>query len=150
MSNLAALFEEILPDSIAWVEAQSEVGLAIGRPLSPDELADARRVGVLAPENIRVVVAPALPLPDDGALRETAVSTGLLGPEFCGLTLGHAIFIVEGHVSRRLLTHECRHVRQYENAGSIGEFLGEYLSQIARFGYHNAPYEVDARRCEID
>lgn len=140
----------MLPDAIAWVQAQSEVGLATGRPLRPDELADARRVGVLAPEKIRLVVAPTLPLPDDATLREMALSTGLLGPEFCGLTLGHAIFIVEGHLSRSLLSHECRHVHQYENAGAIGEFLKQYLSQIARFGYHNAPYEIDARHSEID
>lgn len=150
MSDLAAVFEEILPDAIAWVRAQSEAGLATGRPLTPAELADARRVGVSEPEKIRVVVAPTLPLPDDAALRETALSTGLLGPEFHGLTLGHAIYIVDGHLTRRLISHECRHVHQYENAGAIGEFLREYLAQIARFGYHNAPYEVDARHSEID
>jgi hypothetical protein len=150
MSDLAAVFEKILPDATEWVQAQSEIGLSTGRLLSPEELADARRVGVLAPEKIRLVVAPALPLPDDAALRETAVSRGLLRPEFRGLTLGYAIFIVEGHLSRKLLSHECRHVHQYENAGAIREFLVEYLAQIVRFGYHDAPYEIDARHYEID
>ena len=150
MSDLAGVFEQILPDAIAWVKAKSELGLATGRPLSPDELADARRVGVSAPEKIRVIVAQTLPLPDDADLREAALSTGLLGPDFCGLTLGHAIFIVEGHLSRRLLTHECRHVHQYENAGTIADFVTEYLAQIARFGYHDAPHEIDARRSEFD
>lgn len=91
-----------------------------------------------------------MPLPDDDALRAIALDTGLLGPDAIGLTLGHAIFIVEGHESRQLLTHECRHVHQYETAGSIAAFLPVYFQQLVTVGYYDAPFEVDAREHEID
>ena len=91
-----------------------------------------------------------LPLPDDPELRGVALQIGLLGPEMVGLTLGHGIYICEGHVSNRLISHECRYVYQYETAGSIKDFLPVYLQQIALSGYHDAPFEVDARDHEID
>lgn len=101
------------------------------------------------PEKIRVVTAPSLPMPTNPWLRKVAQDTGLLGPHFSGLTLGYAIFLVEGRVNRRLLTHECRHVYQYERAGSIKAFLPEYLRQIATVGYDAAPLELDALAHEI-
>ena len=67
-----------------------------------------------------------------------------------GLTLGYSIFIVRGHMSPRLLSHECRHVYQYETAGSISAFLPVYLQQIATVGYQSAPFEQDARAHEFD
>jgi hypothetical protein len=66
-----------------------------------------------------------------------------------GLTLGYAIFICEGHNSPRLLSHECRHVYQYEMCGSIAAFLPIYLQQIVDFGYMNAPFEIDAQKHEL-
>ena len=66
-----------------------------------------------------------------------------------GLTLGYAVLICRGHESRpRLLSHEFRHVYQYEAAGSIAAFLPAYLEQIVAFGYFNAPLEADARTHE--
>lgn len=149
MTHLAALLPQVLPGAIGWAEEQERQALATGAALTPQGIADARAVGVLAPEKIRVVIAPALPLPDDAWLRNVALSTGLLGPNFAGLTLGYAIFIVHGHLTRPLLTHECRHVYQYEVAGSIAAFMPVYLGQIAAVGYNAAPLEVDARQHEI-
>ena len=65
-----------------------------------------------------------------------------------GLTLGYGIFIVSGHYTVRLISHECRHVYQYETLGSIDKFLPVYLQQIVEFGYAGAPLEVDARAYE--
>jgi hypothetical protein len=65
-----------------------------------------------------------------------------------GLTLGHAVFVRRGHDSWRLLSHEFRHVHQYEQAGSIAAFLPVYLQQIVQFGYANCPLEIDARNHE--
>ena len=65
-----------------------------------------------------------------------------------GLTLGYSIFAVKGYLSRRLLSHECRHVYQYETYGSIAQFLPVYLDQIIAFGYEGAPLEQDARANE--
>lgn len=149
MTNLAVLLPQVVPAAINWAEEQERQALLTGAKLTPQGIADARAVGVLAPERIRVVIAPTLPLPEDPWLRNVALSASLLGPGFTGLTLGYAIFIVQGHLVRRLLTHECRHVHQYEVAGSITAFLPAYLQQIATVGYNAAPFEVDAREHEI-
>jgi hypothetical protein len=74
---------------------------------------------------------------------------GLLGPGMVGLTLGYSIFIVRGHLSLRLLSHEYRHVHQYETGGSIASFVAEYLQQIALCGYGDAPLERDAKAHEL-
>ncbi len=82
-------------------------------------------------------------------LRQAAIETGLLGPNMVGLTLGYSIFLVNGHESARLISHECRHVYQYETFGSIERFLPVYLQQLVTYGYQDAPLEVDARTHEI-
>ena len=124
--------------------------MASGTSLSTMGLRLARYVGVQRPELVRVVEARALPFPSDRELAFAATQTGLLGPGMAGLTLGHAVFVLSGHRSNRLISHECRHVHQYEVAGSIAAFLPVYLQQIATYGYEGAPFEVDARAHERD
>lgn len=148
-SNLSSLLPSLLPGAIAWAGSMAEAVIRNGSTLTEQGISDARAVGVAVPERIRIAIVPSLPLPDDVALREVALSAGLLGPSMIGLTLGYAILIVEDHVTRRLLTHEFRHVHQYEQAGSIASFLPEYLGQIATFGYLDAPLEIDARNHEL-
>jgi hypothetical protein len=109
----------------------------------------ARRVGVQHPELIRVKLVDRLPLPEQPTLRQAALEAGLLGPGMVGLTLGYSILLVQGHDSVRLISHECRHVYQYEVLGSIEKFLPVYLQQIVEFGYESAPLEADARAHEI-
>jgi hypothetical protein len=72
------------------------------------------------------------------------LETGLLGPTMVGLTLGYAVYICHGHETTRLLSHEFRHVYQYEAAGSVASFLPVYLRQIVDYSYDRAPFEVDA------
>jgi hypothetical protein len=88
-------------------------------------------------------------MPDESALRSAAIATGLLGADTAGLTLGYGIYICGGYFDRRLLSHELRHVHQYEKAGGIAAFLNVYLMQIAEYGYDLAPLEVDARNHEF-
>jgi hypothetical protein len=64
------------------------------------------------------------------------------------LTLGYSVLVCRGHETTRLLSHEFRHVHQYESVGSISAFLPLYLQQIVEFGYDDAPFEADARSCE--
>ena len=106
-------------------------------------------MGVKNPELIRVVLVDELPLPEDPTLKEAAIQTGLLGPGMVGMTFGHGIYMAQGYVKVQFLSHECRHVYQYEALGSIEEFLRVYLSQIITFGYQDAPLEADARSHEI-
>ncbi len=91
-----------------------------------------------------------IPLPDDPELRDAAFRAGMLGPGTIGLTLGYGIYIVKDHRSNRLVSHECRHVYQYEVAGSIAAFLPQYLEQVLSVGYAAAPFEIDAREHERD
>ncbi|PRF38788.1 hypothetical protein [Burkholderia multivorans] len=150
MIDLADVLSSALPDAIAWAEAQAARGLADGAPLTRPQLDDARAVGVARPERIRLATVERMPFPDTPALAALARDTGLLPPGTIGLTLGHAVFVLRGHGTRRLLTHEFRHVHQYEAAGSIGAFLARYLHEIATVGYGDAPLEADARRHERD
>jgi hypothetical protein len=148
--NLAEALPLLIPKAIAWAEERASEILEAGKPLTKPDLALARRVGVANPENIRVSFVSQLPLPTDPLLRQAALKTGLLGPNMIGLTLDHGIYMCTGHESPSLLLHECRHVQQYEQAGSIAAYLPEYLQQIVQFGYANAPYEIDARKYQLD
>ena len=147
--DLKSMLPDLLPGAISWVERQSQQILDSGVPLSDDELRLATAVGVAHPEKIRIQVVPRLPLPDDPELRSIALDTGLLGPGAIGVTFGYGIYLCAGQKTDRVVSHECRHVHQYETAGSIGAFLSVYLEQIATVGYHDAPLEVDARAHEI-
>ncbi len=82
-------------------------------------------------------------------LHAAAEEAGLAAPHMARLTLGYAVFVRRGHESVRLLSHEFRHVYQYEQAGSIAAFLSAYLPQVVQFGYEQAPLEVDARAHEV-
>ncbi|CAG0959548.1 hypothetical protein MTYP_00647 [Methylophilaceae bacterium] len=147
--NLLAALPIILPKAVAWAEEQSALIAQNGQPLDVSLVGIAQRVGVSRPDQIRILEVPQLPLPGDPELRQAALSTGLLGPGMVGLTLGYSIYICHGHGTVRLLSHEFRHVYQYESAGSIASFLPVYLGQIATVGYQRAPLEVDARAHEI-
>ena len=147
--DLQAALPYLLPKAIQWAEARSQEIQAGGVSLAEKGLQIARAVGVQQPERIRIAFVEKLPLPEDEMLREAALETGLLGPGMVGLTLGYSVLICQGHDSLRLLSHEFRHVYQYEQAGSIAAFLPSYLQQIAILGYSNAPFEIDARAHEI-
>ena len=143
--DLQSLLPRLMPRAIAWAEAVAADVAARGTALDASSLSDARTTGVQQSESIRVLMVDHLPLPSDAELRAAAQQTGLLGPEMTGLTLGYSILICHGQMSRRLLSHECRHVFQYEQAGSIALFLPLYLDSIVRVGYWDCPFEQDAR-----
>lgn len=147
--NLLQELPRLVPPAVAWAEARSARAATVGAPLTPSEQDLARSVGVAQPEVVRVEMVASLPMPEEPMLRAAAQQAGLLGPNMAGLTLGHAIFICHGHKTKRLLSHELRHVFQYEQAGSIAAFLPIYLKQVLEGGYYNAPYEVDAREHEL-
>ncbi len=147
--NLLQELPRLLPGAVAWAEARAARAAEVGEPLTPLEQDLARSVGVAAPERVRVEIVERLPLPEDAALRTAALQAGLLGPNMTGLTLGHSIFVCRGHKTRRLLSHELRHVYQYEQAGSVAAFLPVYLRQVLEVGYHSAPFEADARAHEL-
>lgn len=150
MMDLEKDLPRLLPKAITWAEEEEAAALAAGVPLTEAGLRLARTVGVRFPERIRIVEVASIPFPADPELGAAAQQAGLLGPGTIGLALGYAVFILKGRGSKRLISHECRHVYQYEVAGSLAAFLGSYLQQIVTYGYDNAPYEIDAREHELD
>ena len=148
-SDLQHIIPMLVPTAIAWAEARSVEIQSAGAPLDMDTIELASKIGVAKPERVRIVYVDRVPLPEDPSLRSTAIATGLLGADTAGLTLGYGIYICGRYFDRRLLSHELRHVYQYEQAGGIAAFLQVYLMQIADFGYDLAPIEVDARAHEL-
>ena len=49
--------------------------------------------------------------------------------------------------SRRLTRHEQQHWRQWQRMGTV-RYYATYLWQIVRYGYRNAPMELEARNAE--
>ena len=49
--------------------------------------------------------------------------------------------------SQRLTRHEQQHWRQWLRMGTV-RYYATYLWQIVRYGYRNAPMEVEARNAE--
>ncbi|MGC4091929.1 MAG: hypothetical protein QM756_29410 [Polyangiaceae bacterium] len=147
--DIKALLPVLLPRAIDWCERVSAEAASTGAPLKATALSDAQLVGVARPERIRVLVVDAIPTPDDRLLATAAASIGFLGAATAGLALGYSIFVRRGRLSRRLLSHECRHVAQFENEGSLAEFLTTYLNEIVRVGYEDCSFEVDARNHEL-
>jgi hypothetical protein len=147
--DLAAVLPKLLPQAVKWVELRSSQILSSGQPLTSAGITVARAVGVLHPDRIRVELVESLPLPDDQILQDVALQTGLLGPDMAGVTFGYGIYFCTDHVTNGLLAHECRHVFQYEDAGSISAFLPVYLQEIAKRGYIECSFEVDARQYEL-
>lgn len=142
--DLPAKLPQLLSKAIEWAEAQSVRALAEGTPLDEKHRALARSVGVAAPENIRILELPHLPVPEDKDLQHVSFATGFLGANTSGLALGHGILICEGHRSVRVLSHQFRHVHQCEQAGSLRAFLEDYIRQLVTIGYREAPLELDA------
>ena len=143
------LFLPILqPGVLRWANQLAYRVSIGGEPLDEAGLAIARKVGVRHPEKIRIGYVRELPLPDNFILRIAAVKTGMFNSRTVGFTLGYSVLIQEHCDSVRLRLHEFRHVHQYESAGEISSFLPIYLRQILKFGYWQAPFEIDARACE--
>ena len=91
------------------------------------------------------------PLPDEPALKAAALQVGLSPASAAGMTIGYAVVVRRGYeTSTRLLSHEFRHVAQYEASGGIRPFLAVHLADLAAFGYEDSPFEVDARAHERD
>ena len=52
---------------------------------------------------------------------------------------------MDAETKYRVMTHEARHIFQIKRDGYL-KFTVKYLYYLARYGYRNNPYEVDARQ----
>ncbi|HET9652355.1 MAG TPA: hypothetical protein VFP36_09195 [Usitatibacter sp.] len=149
--NISAQLPALAPRAIAWAEQQSAMVAKSGVALTPAQQQLARRVGVREPQRIRLLVVDRFPLPEEAEVRAAAMRIGLARPTIIGLTLGHSVMVRRGYErDARLLSHELRHVSQYEARGGIAPFLAQHLKDLAQFGYEDSPFEVDARAHEVD
>jgi len=148
---LAAQLSVMAPRVVTWAEKLSAQGRAHGVSLTPAQQRIARASGVREPAKIRILVVDRIPLPDEPELRAAALEVGLSQSSALGMTLGYAVVVVRGYQDNvRLLSHEFRHVAQYEACGGIAPFLAMHLADLAAFGYEDSPFEVDARAHEHD
>jgi hypothetical protein len=136
---------KLLPRVLDWVKAEEKRALEQGTALSPAALDDARAAGVHTPESIRVCAVPEIPQPEHPRIKQLAAELRLITPQTIAITFGFGIFVRTGRATdRETLVHECVHVAQYEKLGVEG-FLMQYVVQIFKNGYDNAPMEREAR-----
>ena len=134
----------IVAEMMATTEAEV---LATGRPLTTDELALARSLGVAEPEKVRIAVREAFPVPADERLVQAAREYGLVlgSQDEAGRTQGHAILVKPAFAaSKRVLAHELVHVAQFERLGGIEAYAREYLIELLVVGEKRAPLEQEA------
>jgi hypothetical protein len=138
-------FAFILPLASEWAEAKEQVVLKNGDPLSKSQMEDAKRVGVIHPERVRIFKVPQIPFPKHPVLKSATEATQLITPATVGLTLRYGIFIHSDFSDDRcLIVHELVHTSQYEKLGCILPFLRKYLLELIKVGYPEAPLEQEA------
>jgi hypothetical protein len=136
---------QLLPRVLDWVESQEKDALSHGAVLSQGAANDGRAAGVNMPEKIRIRAVHQIPQPEHPRIKQLAGEVGMLTPSTVAITFGHGIFVREDRLhDRELLVHEFVHVAQYEKLGIEG-FLMQYVLQIFKNGYDNAPMEREAR-----
>ncbi len=142
---LLARFDQLLPLAAKGAAILERHILWEGVALLPEELDDARAVGVQSPERVRLLCLTSLPAPTDPILKAAAAAVHFLTPATRGLALRHGIFIrSDCWRDRELIAHELVHTAQYERMGGIEPFLRQYLFECASIGYPAAPLEQEA------
>jgi hypothetical protein len=149
-TSLAQQLPALAPRAIEWAERVASGAALSGKPLSMALQKIAVGSGVRKPGSIRILVVDEIPLPDEPVLHAAALKVGLSQSSAAGLTLGYAVVVRRGYEDDvRLLSHEFRHVAQYEACGGIRAFLSMHLAHLVEFGYEDSPFEVDARAHEV-
>jgi len=144
-------FQALLPLACAWADEQERIILRDGVALTTAQIGDAKRIGIIHPDRVRLRVVEEVPLPENPTLRMAAEMTGLISPLTAGLTLRYGIFIQsDSWGERRLVVHELAHVAQYERLGGIRPFLERYLFECITIGYPEAPLEQEAKHVETE
>src|SRR5438874_2518913 len=126
----ARRLKSYLPLATAWVLEQERFILENGVPLTKDQLADAKRVGVAKPERVRLFRVEQIPLPRHPELEEMKAAMKLTAPSLPGLSLRYGIYLRASHWGqRRFVVHELAHTAQYERLDGVRPFLECYLYQ---------------------
>ena len=148
--DLEAQLPALIPPAVQWALREAEASYPVSFPVTEQLQKLASLVGVKEPRMIRIRIVEEIPMPQEEPLRSAAIHVGLADGGMRGLTLGYLVFIRKGsELDAALLSHEFRHVAQYEACGGVPQFLSIHLRHLARFGYNDSPFEVDARAHEV-
>lgn len=137
--------QELLDAWVAWIREQEPVILAQGAPLTEEEMAIAKRVGVAQPGRIRVLDVPKIEIPADLIRQMPGLSGGQIPGAPGGMCCGHGIMLAHMPAMMRpaLLAHEMTHTHQIEEIG-LEPFARTYFEQVQQHGYLLAPLEREA------
>jgi hypothetical protein len=142
--DINAKIEYFFPRVLAWYESVEAELLPHGRALSGPELEVARRLGVLNPEKVRVVLLDAFPMPSDPELLVEAERYGLGSRFEGGRTNGYVIMLKPWLAENKtVLAHELVHGSQHDRMGRKA-FLRRYLIEMEILGYARSPLELEA------
>ena len=148
MADSFEAYRELLPLALGWLLSVEQATLANGRELSAVELNDAQAVGVEHPEKIRILTVESIAQPENPLLLQAMKEIGMPLTGVAGRANGYGVEIVAGAGSRGLLRHEFRHVYQFEQAGSMANFVEVYVKSLLVDGYAKSEFERDARSFE--
>lgn len=151
MSELtAAKFDLIVQLMINWSEQWQTHILKHGILLDDNEIELAKCVGVGAPEKVRVLTVPNVPMPHQHVLHSALVDSKIFSLEACGLTLEYGIFLKNGALPLNYwLAHELVHVGQYERTGGLAICLRQYLRECLTVGYESSSLEQEAHQTAL-
>lgn len=141
-------FEYLLPRAYQWAKAQEELILARGVPLGPQQIADARLVGVQDCDRVRVLVVDRIPFPDDPELAAATRVVHIITDSTRCVGFGHAIIIrADAWNDRELLAHNLVHIAQCERSGGLEAWVPKYLLDRRNCPkFTVGPLEEEARR----
>jgi hypothetical protein len=135
----------ILPAACAWVAQQERSILRRGVRLTPYQMDDARRAGILHPDRVRVRIVDEIPIGMPSAFRAIGKRLGLVSSGTIGMSLRYGILVrADAWDDRHTIVHEFAHTAQYERLGGLWPFLRRYLHECLTAGYANAPLEDEA------
>jgi hypothetical protein len=144
--TLQQLFD-LLPLACSWAAEQERIALGRGVPLTRELIADAKAVGVIDAERVRLFAVETIPTPADPALAAAAEGFGFLGAATVGLCVRYGIYVHPDCAYKRpLIVHELAHTAQYERLGGFEPFLKQYLLECIDPGYPFGALEQEAHR----
>jgi hypothetical protein len=121
--------------------------MKVGIPLTKKELKLAREIGIQSPEKVKIVYLDEVPFPiENEDLKQMGLSLGFIGENIINnaQVFGYSIYVRKGYkLDKPKLAHELVHVLQIERS-SLEHIVFQYISDLAKYGYSNAPLEAEA------
>ncbi|NME72938.1 hypothetical protein [Flammeovirga aprica] len=137
----------LMPQYIDWAYETDRKGLELGVPLDDKALLLASDIGIVHPEKVRLVFVDEVPFPyENFALKTLGEALGFIGEGIINnaQAFGYSIYIRKDFdLTRPKLAHELVHVLQIERS-SLESVITQHFSDLAEYGYDNAPLEVEA------